>query len=92
MRGCYLSELRFLPDTERRIINMDETHHDLSVTDDKGGSCAVSYHNPTFQRGANRGIKSARHVTGAYATNSGGETLPSMYIFDSSANLHENFA
>ncbi len=89
--GCIVSELRFLPDTERRIINMDETHHDLSITGDKGGSRAVSYHNPTFQRGANRAVKSARHVTGAYATNSGGEALPPMYIFDSSAKSDENF-
>lgn len=89
--GGIISELRFLPDTERRIINMDETHHDLSITGDKGGSRAVSYHNPAFQRGANRGVKSSRHVTGAYATNSAGEALPPLYIFDSSAKLDENF-
>ena len=64
--GGIVSELLFLSDTEQRIINMDETHHDfLSVTGDKGGSRAVSYHNPTFQRGANRGVMLARHVTGA---------------------------
>lgn len=89
--GGLVSEVRFKKDTERRIINMDETHHDLSVTGDKGGSRAVSYHNPAFQRGANRGVKSARHVTGAYATNSAGEALPPMYIFDSSAKSDENF-
>ncbi|KAI2500983.1 hypothetical protein MHU86_13457 [Fragilaria crotonensis] len=89
--GVLVSELRFLKDTERRIINMDETHHDLSITGDKGGSWAVSYHSPAFQRGANRGAKSARHVTGAYATNSAGEALPPFYIFDSSAKSDENF-
>ena len=36
-------------------------------------------------------MKSARHVTGAYATNSAGEALPPFYIFDSSAKLDENF-
>ena len=90
-KGNVVSEVRFLQDTERRIINMDETHHDLSITGDKGGSRAVSYHNPSFQRGATRGVKSARHVTGAYATNSAGEALPPFYIFDSSAKSDENF-
>jgi hypothetical protein len=74
--GGLESEVRFKSDTERRIINMDETHHDLSITGDKGGSRAVSYHNPKFQRGASRGVKSSRHVTGVYATNSAGEALP----------------
>jgi hypothetical protein len=70
---------------------MDETHHDLSITGDNGGSCAVSYHNPMFQRGATRGVKSARHVTGAYATNEAGEALPPFYIYDSCAKLDDNF-
>ncbi|KAI2498179.1 hypothetical protein MHU86_16322 [Fragilaria crotonensis] len=70
---------------------MDETHHDLSVTGDKGGSRAVSYHNPLYQRGALRGVKSARHVTGVYATNAAGEASPPFYIYDSSAKSDENF-
>jgi hypothetical protein len=89
--GAVVSELMFRKDTERRIINMDETHHDLSITGDKGGPRAVSYHNPAMQRGATRGVKSARHVTGAYATNAAGEALPPFYIFDSSAKSTENF-
>jgi hypothetical protein len=32
--------LRFKPDLTRRIINMDKTHHDLSLTGDKGRSCS----------------------------------------------------
>jgi hypothetical protein len=90
-KGAMVSEVLFRKDTERRIINMDETHHDLSITGDRGGPRAVSYHNPAFQRGAARGVKSARHVTGAYATNAAGEALPPFYIFDSSAKLWENF-
>jgi hypothetical protein len=89
--GALLSEVTFKQDVTRRIINMDETHHDLSITGDKGGSRSVSYHNPTLQRGANRGVKSARHVTGAYATTAAGEALPPFYIFDSSAKCEENF-
>ena len=89
--GGIVSEVQFLRDAERRIINMDETHHDLSITGDRGGPRAVSYHNPAFQRGAARSVKSARHVTGAYATNATGEALPPFYIFDSCAKTSENF-
>ena len=89
--GALVSEVRFKKDTERRFIKMDETYHDLSITGDKGGSRAVSYHNPRFQRGATRGVKSARHVTGAYATNVAGAALPPFYIFDSSANRTTTF-
>jgi hypothetical protein len=89
--GDLVSEVRFKPDVKRRIINMDETHQDLSITGDKGGSRSGTYHNPFLQRGANRGVKSARHVTGAYATTAAGEVLPPFYIFDSSTKSEENF-
>ena len=89
--GEMVSEVEFRKDVERRIINMDETHHDLSITGDRGGPCAVSYHNPAFQRGAACEVKSARHVTGAYATSAAGEALPPFYIFDYGAKLSENF-
>jgi hypothetical protein len=67
-----VSEVPFTKFTERKFINMDETHHDLSITGNKGGTCAVSYHNPMSQRGATKGAKSARHVSGAYTTNAAG--------------------
>ena len=86
-----VSELRFEKHTEQRFINMDETHHDLSITGNKGGSRAVSYHNPLHQRGATRGVKSARQVTGAYATNAAGEALSPFYIYDWSAKSDDNF-
>jgi hypothetical protein len=82
--GELVSEVRFKMHSEQRFINMDETNHDLSITGDKGGLRAVSYHNPAYQRGAARGVKSARHVTGAYATNAAGKALPPFYIYDSS--------
>jgi hypothetical protein len=75
-QGKVLSEVRFLKDTKQRIINMDETHHGLSITGDKGGSRAVAYSNPLLQQGVTRGVKSTRHVTGAYASNLAGEALP----------------
>jgi hypothetical protein len=71
-----VSEVTFRKDIERRIIKMDKTHHDLSITGEKCGPRAVSYHKPAFQRDATRGVKSARHVTGAFATNAAGEALP----------------
>jgi hypothetical protein len=89
--GALATEVPFKQDMERQFINMDETHHDLSITGDKGGSRAVSYHNPVFQRGATRGVKSARHVTGTYATNAAGEALPPFSIYDSSAKSEGNF-
>jgi hypothetical protein len=89
--GKLVSEVRFKKDTRRRIIYMDETHHNLFITGDKGGSRSVSYHNPSFQRGAVRGVKAGRHVTAAYATNAEGEALPPFYIFDSTAKSDDNF-
>ena len=90
--GNLISELDFRSEeVRRRIINMDETHHDLSITGDRGGPRCVMYHNPNLQRGSKRGVKSSRHVTGVYATNAGGESLPPMYIFDSCAKIDDNF-
>ena len=90
--GKLVSEVCFKCDSQRRIINMDETHHNLSITGDRGGSRAVTYYNPAFQRGAaSRSVKAGRHVTGVYATTSDGEALPPFYIFDSTAQSAENF-
>jgi hypothetical protein len=92
VNGVLLSELDFRSDdVRRRIINMDETHHDLSITGDRAGPRALTYHNPLFQRGSKRGVKSSRHVTGVYATNAAGESMPPMYIFDSGAKIEDNF-
>jgi hypothetical protein len=96
-RGELISEVDFRSpahgglDVKRRIINMDETHHDLSITTEKGGPRSTMYHNPKRQRGYKRTVKAGRHVTGVYATNSAGEVLPPMYIFDSSATIDKNF-
>ena len=70
---------------------MDETHHDLSITGDKSGSRAITYHNPNLQRSGKRAVKNARHVTGVYATNAAGESFPPMYIFDSSCKNPANY-
>jgi len=84
--GQLLSELDFRSEeVRRRIINMDETHHDLSITGDKGGSRSLVYNNLTLQRGYKKTVKPGRHVTGVYATNAAGEALPPLYIFDSGA-------
>ena len=90
--GNLLSEVDFRSDeVRRRIINMDETHHDLSITGDKGGSRAIVYSNPNLQRGYRKTVKAGRHVTGCYATNSAGEALPPLYIFDSGAKVEANY-
>ena len=49
--GTLQSELDFRgEDVKRRIINMDETHHNLSITGNKGGPRAVTYHCPHSTR------------------------------------------
>ena len=40
--GEMVSEVSFKMHSKHRIINMDETQHDSSVTDDKGGSQAIN--------------------------------------------------
>ncbi len=90
--GQLLSELDFRSEeVRRRIINIDEMHHDLSITGDKSGSRALVYKNPRLQRGYKKTVKPGRHVTGVYATNSAGEALPPIYIFDSGAKIESNY-
>ena len=56
--GNLLSEVDFRSDeVRRRIINMDEAHHDLSITGDKGGLRAIVYSNPNLQRGYRKTVK-----------------------------------
>ena len=75
-----VSEVHFKMLNERRIINMDKNHHNLSVTGYKGGPGAVIlYHNPLYQCSVVSGVKSARHVTGVYTTNTAGENL--LYVY-----------
>ena len=56
--GKLVSEVDFCSDeVPWRIINMDEMHHDLSITGDKGGSRALVYSNPKLQRGYKKTAK-----------------------------------
>ncbi len=93
VHGVLLSKLDFMSDDVRRriVVNMDETHHYLSITGDQAGTRAVMYHNPLFQHGSKRGVKSSRHVTGVSAISAAGESMPPMYIFDSGAKIEDNF-
>ena len=82
--GNVLSELDFRgEEVLRRIVNMDETFHNLFITGDRSGPRAIIYHKPKYQRSGRCGVKNNRHVTGAYATSAAGEVLPPLYIFDS---------
>jgi hypothetical protein len=90
--GKLVLELNFCSEeVKRRILNIDETHHDLLITGERGGICSVMYHNPQLQRGSKRGVKSSRHVTSFYATSAAGESLHPMYIIDSGAKFDANF-
>jgi hypothetical protein len=91
-QGQLLSALDFRSEeVRRRIINMDETHDDLSITRDKSGSRALIYKNPRLHRGFTKTVKPGWLVTGVYATNSAGNALPPMNIFDSGAKIESNF-
>jgi hypothetical protein len=61
---------------------MDKTHHDMSITGNKGGSRALRYSNPKLQIGYKKTVKAGRHVTGVY---------PPLYIFDLGAKIDSNF-
>ena len=92
VNGNLISEIDFgAEDVKRRFVNMDETHHDLSITSEKGGPRSTMYHNPNYQRGYKPSTKAGRHETGVYATTAAGGILPPMYIFDSSATVDDNF-
>jgi hypothetical protein len=70
---------------------MDKTHHDMSITGDKGGPRALVYNNTYRQQGYKKAVKQGRHVTGVYVTNADGKALlPSLYIFDSDAKIETN--
>ena len=55
-----MSEVCFECDSLRRIISMDDIHHYLAITGDhgRGGPQSVLYHNPAYERGESRVIKS----------------------------------
>ena len=87
-----VSELNFQSaNVKRWIQNMDETHHDLSVTGDRCGSRSVMYHNPPLQCSSKRGVVSSRHVTDVFATSAAGKSISPMYIFDSGAKIEDKF-
>ena len=88
--GEVVAELDFWSDEVKyRMINMldEQTHHDLSVTGDRGVTNCITYHSPKYQRAVKRGVRLSRHMTGIYATNAGGKPLPPTYIFDSGAKI-----
>ena len=86
-----ISELTYSESVARRVISMDETNHPFSTEVDKGGSRSISFGCNTDGRKSRRGTRGCRHTTGVYAINAGGETLPPLYIFDSSAQHNCNY-
>ena len=84
-----MSEVDFRSDDVRRqIINMDEIHHDQSITW-KGWNKSASVFksetsagsNPKRQQGFKKAFKCGKHVTGVFATNTAGKALPPLFIF-----------
>ena len=85
------AELTIPQDCARRIINFDETDHPFSTQCDRGGTRTTTYGDPNLPAGSTRGIRGARHTTGVYATTAAGETMPPVYIFDTTAKNSDNF-
>ena len=80
--GIWLEVLLYHDDDLRWFLNTYETHHTFSTTIKKGGSNTQSWANVSFQRPGQPVAKSTQHTTGVYTTNTAGEFLPPMYIFD----------
>ena len=57
---------------------------------DRGGSRSISYGANNDNRQGRRGTRGSRHISGVYSFNAFGETLPPLYIFDSSSKK-QNF-
>ena len=85
-----VSELTYTDSAARRIITMDESHHPLTTETDRGGSRSISYGANNDNRQGRRGTRGSRHISGVYSFNAFGETLPPLYIFNSSSKK-QNF-
>ena len=81
-----ISELTYSEYVARRVISMDETGHPFTTEVDKGGSRSISYGCNNDDRKSRRGKRGSRHTTSVYDVITRGETLPLLYIFDSSAH------
>ena len=73
------------------FLTVDETHHAYSSEGSKGGPQALRFASNSFQRSGEPCVKSAAHTTGVYGTTCGGEPLPPLYIFSTSAKDEENY-
>ena len=94
--GELLSEIDFYSptcgddDVKQSIISVDETHHDLSISTEKGdrGRQCIKIL-PCTRVQTNSESKAPRD--GSVCNKCCGEALPPMYIFDSSATIEKNF-
>ena len=81
-----ISELTYSEYVARRVISMDETGHPFTTEVDKGGSRSINYGCNNDDRKSRRGKRGSWHTTSVYDVITRGETLPLLYIFDSSAH------
>ena len=73
------------------FLTCDETHHAYSSEGSNGGPQTIRFACNSFQRSGEPCVKSACHTTGVYGTTCGGEPLPPLYIFSTSAKEEENY-
>ena len=79
------------PDDINWFLTCDETHHAYSSEGTNGGSQSIRFASNSFQRSGEPCVKSAAHTTGVYGTTCGGEPLPPLYIFSTSAKDEEKY-
>ena len=85
------AELTIREDDKRRFIQFDESEHKLRAVCEEGGPRARTWTNPDLPRMGTPSFRGSSHITGLYGTNAGGESMPPVYIFSTSAQDAENF-
>ena len=86
-----ISELTYSESCTKIVITTDETQHPFTTETDRGGSRSNTYEYDGNGRRGRRETRGSRHITGLCFLNAGGEVLPPLYTFDSSAQNTCNF-
>ena len=80
------------PLLKSRQIVYDESELRMGTEKDSSGSRSKTHTNPNLNRGGSRHTRSSFHITGGMAVTGGGEMVPPLIIFSSSAEKEENLA
>ena len=75
-----------------RMIKFDESELKMGTERDASGSRSKTHTNLNLNRGGSRHTRSSFHITGGMGVTGGGEMIPPLIIFSSSAAKEENLA